>query len=170
MDRGGGDAVSGELFGEAVGTVLGSSEDEGLLDPARPDEVTEQLALALPIDRVDDLGHELGRRVARRDLDGGRMVQEAGRESPDLVREGRREEEVLALRRQEVENLADIADEAHVEHPVGLIEDEDLDLRQVDRALADVVEQAAGCGDDDGRTGAEGADLRIEADTAVDRG
>ncbi len=72
------------------------------------------------------------------------------------------------LRRQEREDLADVADEAHVEHPVGLVEDEDLDPRQVDRPLADVVEQPAGRGDDDLGTGAQRADLRIEADAAVD--
>ena len=39
---------------------------------------------------------------------------------------------------------ADVADEAHVEHAIGLVEDEDLDARQVDRALGDVVEEPAG--------------------------
>ena len=68
-----------------------------------------------------------------------------------------------------VDDLADVADEAHVEHAVGLVEDEDLDLRQVDRALADVVEQAARGRDDDLGAVAQRADLRIEADAAVDR-
>ena len=74
------------------------------------------------------------------------------------------------LRRQDREDLADVADEAHVEHPVGLVEDEDLDPRQVDGPLADVVEQAARRRDDDLGAGAQRADLRIEADAAVDRG
>ena len=41
--------------------------------------------------------------------------------------------------------------------------------RQVDRALADVVEEAAGRRDDDPGAGPEGADLGLEADAAVDR-
>ena len=73
-------------------------------------------------------------------------------------------------RRQDREDLADVADEAHVEHAVGLVEDEDLDPRQVDRPLAEVVEQAARRGDDDLGAGAQRADLRVEADAAVDRG
>ncbi len=105
-----------------------------------------------------------------RDLDGRRAIEETAGEAPDLVRERRREQQVLAARREEVEDLADIADEAHVEHPIGLVEDEHLDLRQVDRALAGVVEQAAGGGDDDRRAGAEGTDLRLETDATVDRG
>ena len=72
--------------------------------------------------------------------------------------------------RQDREDLADVADEAHVEHPVGLVEDEDLDPRQVDRPLAEVVEQPAGRRDDDLGAGAQRADLRVEADAAVDRG
>ena len=92
------------------------------------------------------------------------------RQPPDLVRERRREEQVLAARRQHGEDLADVADEAHVEHPVGLVEDEDLDPRQVDRPLAEVVEQPAGGRDDDLGAGAQRADLRVEADAAVDRG
>ena len=37
-------------------------------------------------------------------------------------------------------------DEAHVQHSVGLIEDEELDIIEVDVALPVEVEQSAGCG------------------------
>ena len=60
-------------------------------------------------------------------------------------------------RREDLEDATDVADEAHVEHAVGLVEDEDLDGGQVDGALADVVEQATGRGDDDVRPEAQGA-------------
>ena len=116
-----------ELKGQAVRAVLGAREDQRLVDPAGLDEVAQELALPLAIDRMDDLRHELGRGVARRDLDERRVVEEAVGEAADLVREGRREQQVLARRRQDREDLADVADEAHVEHPVGLVEDEDLD-------------------------------------------
>ena len=39
--------------------------------------------------------------------------------------------------------LLDVRQEAHVEHPVGLVEDEDLDLAEVGDPLADEVEQPA---------------------------
>ncbi len=68
------------------------------------------------------------------------------------------------------DDLADVGDEAHVEHPVGLVQDEDLDLGEVDAALADVVEQAAGCGDQDLDAAPEGLDLGIDAGAAVDDG
>ena len=47
------------------------------------------------------------------------------------------------------EHALDVGDEAHVEHAVGLVEHEDLDARKVDVALAVMVEQPAGRGDQD---------------------
>ena len=40
-----------ELLGEAVRAVLGPREDERLLDAAAPDQMAEQLALAVAVDR-----------------------------------------------------------------------------------------------------------------------
>ncbi len=68
---------------------------------------------------------------------------------------------------QHREHLLDVAvDEAHVEHPVGLVEDEDLDVREVERALAVVVEQAPGGGHEDVDAAAQLVDLRLHADAA----
>ncbi len=53
--------------------------------------------------------------------------------------------------------------EAEVEHLVGLVEDEDLDIAQRQRALIDQVDQAAGRGDDDVEA------VRAHLDLAVDR-
>ena len=120
------------------------------------------------VDRVLHLRDELGRRVAPRDLDRRpASCMKALGELADLVRERRREQQVLPLRRQQREDLADVVDEAHVEHAVGLVEHEDLDLAQVDGLLLHVVEQAArasrrGCR----RRARSCVDLRIDADAA----
>src|SRR5690606_33720222 len=58
--------------------------------------------------------------------------------------------------------------EAHVEHPVRLVEHEDLDAREVEAAAVEVVEQAAGRGDDDVHAAPERLELRPDPDTAVD--
>ena len=77
MDRGRRDPVPAELLGEPVRAVLRPGEDERLLDPAAPDQVAQEVALALPIDRQDELRDQLRGRVPRRDLDGRRIVEEA---------------------------------------------------------------------------------------------
>ena len=111
---------------------------------------------------------ELGWRIARRDFDGERIVQQALCQRADLVRERRRKEQVLSLLRQHREYAADVADEAHVEHAVGFVEHEVTDLREIHRALVDVVEQAAGGGDDDVDALAQRVQLRARAHAAED--
>ena len=43
--------------------------------------------------------------------------------------------------RQQRENLANIADKAHIQHAVGFVHDEHLDFRQIQRALLHVIQQ-----------------------------
>ena len=168
VDGDGVDAVLPELLGEAVGAVLGLGEHQHLLPAIGLDEVREQRALAVLVHRVGDLGDELDRRIAPRDLDGDRVVQELAGELADVVGEGRREQEVLALGRQQREDAADVADEAHVEHAVGLVQHQDFHLAQVDGLLLQVIEQPSGGGDDDVNAAAQLRDLRIDAHAAVD--
>ena len=63
----------------------------------------------------------------------------------DLGRHRRREEQRLARqRRHHLADALDVGDEAHVEHAVGLVDDEDLDAVEQQLAALAVVEQAAG--------------------------
>ena len=73
------------------------------------------------------------------------------------LRHGRREEQGLALGRDQRDDPLQRVDEAEVEHLVGLVEDEDLELAQGERALVDEVEQAAGRGDEDVEAARDGA-------------
>ena len=101
--------------------------------------------------------------------DAGRSSRPVGQGS-DLAREGRAEEQVLAVIRQQCQHLSDVADESHVEHSIGLVQHEDLDPAQVDGALAGVIEQSAGSGHHDLDAAAQCADLAAESDPAVDGG
>ena len=98
------------------------------------------------------------------------IAQDRAGQPPDVVGEGRREHEVLALLRQQLEDPLDVGQEAHVEHPVGLVEDEDLDLAEVGDLLADEVEQPAGRGDEDLDAAAQRLDLRVHRHAAVHDG
>ncbi len=72
--------------------------------------------------------------------------------------------------RQLGEDALHVRQEAHVEHAIGFIEHEDFDLRQIDRLLADVVEQSAGRGHDDVDAALQRVELRSDRDPAEDNG
>ena len=96
------------------------------------------------------------------------LGQDAACELGDLGRYRRREEQRLTPRRQGRDHPAHVVDEAHVEHAVGLVEDEDLEPAEADVALAHEVEQAAGGGDQDVDAPRQRLDLRVLADAAED--
>ena len=95
-------------------------------------------------------------------------LQDPARQPPDVVGEGGREHQVLPLRREQGDDPLDVGQEAHVEHPVGLVEDEDLDLAEVGDPLADEVEQPARRRHQDLDAATKRLDLRIHRDAAVD--
>ena len=84
----------------------------------------------------------------------------------DLVRERRREQQVLALRGKQGEDAAYRRYEPHVEHAIRLVQHQDFDLAQVYGALLDVIEQAPGRRDDDVHAAAQLVGLGFEADAA----
>jgi hypothetical protein len=131
VDRGSLDTGLAQVFGEAVGAALHAREHQHLPPVARRHQMHQQIALAPAIDRMHALRDEFGLGVAACDFDHRRVVQQAVGELADFFREGRREKQVLAFRRQQRENAADVADETHVQHAVGFVEHQDLDIRQL---------------------------------------
>jgi len=112
---------------------------------------------------------QLGRGVARRDLDRERVVQQAVRPACGSRPRTWPRQQVLALLRQHGQHATDVADEPHVEHAVGFVEHQATYLRQVDHPLVDVIEQAARRRDDDVHALAQRIDLRTRADTTEDQ-
>jgi hypothetical protein len=109
------------------------------------------------------------RGVGRRDLDALGVLQQVGRQLADLVAEGGREQQALLGGGQQGQHLLHVVDEAHVEHAVGFVQHQDLDVRQVQVALLLQVEQAPGVAT---RTSSrlDAVDLRVHADAAEDHG
>ncbi len=110
----------------------------------------------------------LRRRLVGLDFDAHRVAQELRGEARDRRLEGRREQNGLAHLRRLGGDALDVVDEAHVEHAVGLVEHEHLELREVDAAALEVVDQAARRGDENVDAAAELADLRRIRRTAID--
>ena len=65
--------------------------------------------------------------------------------------------------------MLDVVTEAHVEHPVHLVEDDDLERVELQRAALHVVHDATGRADDDLRAGRQRAELPLVGLAAVDR-
>ncbi len=168
VDRGGVDAGLFEIPVEFVGAVLRPGKHD---HPARrllTQELHEQ-GLLLPLRHEHDrLGHRLGRRRSRCGPHLERAAEHRIGEVADLGGKRGGEEERLAVAGQLAHDLADVVNEAHVEHPVGLIEHQELDRADVDEPLADEIEQPAGRGHEHVHAVLHGAGLRLLADATVD--
>ena len=84
--------------------------------------------------------------------------------------EGGREEEGLPGGRRAVEEPPHLREEAHVRHPVGLVDHNHLDGAELSVAAVDQVGEAAGTRDEHVDSSAEGAALGFDPDPSVARG
>ena len=111
--------------------------------------VDEQCGLRGAIDADDALLDALDRRGGRRHRDLDRIAQHLRGELGDVARHGGREQQRLPLGRQLGDDLADVVDEAHVEHAVGFVEHEDTRRSSsAQRVALHEIEQPAGRGDE----------------------
>jgi len=173
MDGGGADAGAAQLLGEAVRAVLGAREHERLLPAALAigailEEMHEEMALVVFRDAKCELDDAFDRAVRRRHFDLNRIHEDARGERADVRRVSRGEHQVLPLRWQELDDSADIVDEAHVEHAVGFVEHEMLDLGEIGEAAVRKVEQPSRRCDQDVAADPKAVNLRPFADTAED--
>ncbi len=139
----------GQLVGDLRAASPGAREDEHRVvrtPPQHPDQGLDLVPVGHPhpllLDVID------GERVPlHRDLRG---IGEVGlRDALDRVGHGGREQGDLPPLGRRGEQLADVVDEAHAQHLVGLVEHEQLDRLERQRAAAQVIEQPAGRADHD---------------------
>ena len=165
----GGDAVLGEAARQPAGQVLGAREQDAPAGPggqAPHDVVLGGLVRHRPHAVVHG-GHG-GRRGVDRVVE--RVVEELLDEPVHAVVQGGGEEHALAAGRGGAQNAAHGGQEAEVGHVVGLVQDGDGHLVEVDQALPHEVEQAPGAGDDDVDAGGQGLLLGLLGHAAEDGG
>ena len=121
--------------------MLGAHKDDSALRALLFEELGQQVVLGLDGHREHKLVDGVGGRRGRRDLHAGRVAHQVGDLAHGLLVERRREQQRLALGRRLAHNAADGGQKAHVEHAVGLVEHQDLNLVQVAGALLDQVDQ-----------------------------
>ena len=133
-----------------------------------PQHLDEKIGLQLLLDRVDRLGDAGRRGRLALDVEARRVLQHLARQLDDRRRQRGREEQGLLGARQVLEHPADVRQEAHLEHAVGLVEDQDLEAVELRVVVLEVVEEAPRGGDQDVHPLAEGLLLRPHGDAAED--
>ncbi len=168
-DRHGGVAARPQLLGERLRLVLGADEDDHSLEVLHLEDARERVDLLrirhhqVPLARV----RRSRGLVLDRDLFG--VVQVLLGDPADLCGHRGREERDLFIVRGVGEDRLDVFGEAHLEHLVGLVEHEVLELGEVERALLEVIHDAAGRADHDMYAAAQCRKLHAVALAAVDR-
>lgn len=114
---------------------------------------------------VADIGRLVDRLVGFRngDVHLGGIAQDRPGHLTYLRGQRRREHDRLPILGHIGDDLHDVLAETHVEHTVGLVEDQALDVRKVDAAVLDVRDHAPGGGDHHVRTHQHTALLHIPA-------
>jgi hypothetical protein len=120
-------------------------------------------------DRVDRLGDSGRRRGLPLEADRDRILQHVAGERHDRLGHGGAEEQGLPLGRKVPEDAPDVGEEPHVEHPVRLIEHQNLEPTEAGIGLSHVIEQPARGRDDHIDAAPQGMLLRPHAHTAEDR-
>ena len=146
--------------------ALAVTEDHCVFHIFAVQQRAECLALALWGCPGQMLGNGVGSTCRRCHFDDLRVGDELVAQCLDVVRQGCREEQRLAERRQQADNALHIGNEAHIQHAVGLVDDKDLHICQQDLAALEMVEKAARRGDQYIDSLVQGGVLLGKADTA----
>ena len=156
--------------GDPVGSHARAAEDEDALELGPLEQELEQVELLGRDDRVEAVRDRVGRRVLAADLHLRGIAERPACKLLDLGGKGRGEEERLAVGRALLDDPPDVRQEAHVEHPVDLVQDEDIDLVERAVALLEVVEKPAGCRGQDVHAAPQVRGLLAVANAPVDDG
>ena len=163
--------VAFERGAEAIRHVAGVDEHHRPLHLGLAKQSEEQGDLLVLPDMEEPLRHFVDDHPVRRTgIDQGRLVHMLVRELEHPLREGRGKEEAQPVGggTQAPEQVADVADEAEVEHPVRLVENEHLHGAQVVEPLPVVVDEAPGGPDEDVEPLLDHAPLPVVAGAPVD--
>ena len=143
------DALAIQERGQTVCPVLGTGEDEGIIHVTVVEELHQQRTFQARGHRVNSLLHTLGRSCPTLQGDLRRIPEDLASQRLDRRRHGGAEEERLLRGRHVSQDPANVGQEAHVQHAVGLVQDQVLEPRQGRVAILEVVQEPPWSGDDD---------------------
>jgi len=108
----------------------------------------------------------LDRGGLRGHCDPRRVTQHLVGEPGDFLRHGGGEEQRLPLTRHHSDDALDVMDESHVEHAIGFVEHQHLDLVEAQRTLLHEIEQAPGRSHQNLQPARDAADLPVDRHAA----
>ena len=151
---------------EGADVTFAVTENHRVLHIFNVQQAAKRFALALWRRPGQVLGNSVGRACRRCHFNNLGIGDELVAELLDVVRQGGREEQGLAKWRQQADNPLYIRNEAHIEHPVGFVDNEDFHICQQHLAALEMIKQAAGRGNQHIDTLVEGGILVGKAHTA----
>ena len=170
MQRGRGNAEPGQLAGDMLAGVAGRHKHQHPTPAVVLDQVAQQLGAARGIDldrALLDGCHVFGRAQFGH-VNAQGLAQQGLRQRVNGGREGGREQQALARRRQLREQARQLVGKTGVEQAVGLVEHQCGDIAQAQRVALDQVEQPARRGHHHLGAAAQRHHLRVDRDAAVD--
>lgn len=167
VDALGGDALHLEQARDAVGRVLRVAEDDDALQMLLFQDVSQQIDLAAHVHFDAELADLRLVLLDGADDDLHRVPLIDPGDVHDLAGDGRGEHAQVLPVGDLLENMGHVFDKAHVQHPVGLVQHDGLDLLQADGAALHVVHEPAGGGHDDLGAFFQDVDLPVDGLAAV---
>ena len=115
-----------KLARNTVGTVLGATKNDDAMVIGACEHRLEEIEFLGCCHRIEGMLDGLGGRAANTNGNFVRIAKAPGRKTLDLLWNSGREEKRLTLLRTFLDDAPDIRKEAHIEHPVDLVEDKHL--------------------------------------------
>ncbi|TFB02208.1 hypothetical protein CCMA1212_005838 [Trichoderma ghanense] len=172
VNGGGGEALVDEEVGQRVGHALGLDEDQGQTTGVGVEDVEKDRALVNVLDELDLLGNVLRGGTNTADGQEDVVLEEVPGEHLDVAGEGGREHERLSVSDGRhvltLDDAADLGLETHVQHAIGLVEHEILNVAQGDAASLYEIHESAGSGNKKVATALDLAELGANVGTTVD--
>ncbi len=162
----GADAVAVQLIRHMLGRIFGRDEHQHPAPLMLLDQMFEQLRAARHVNQ-DRALHDI--RLAdrlRQHFHARRLVQHAVRQRLHRRREGRREEQVLALLGQQLQDAAQLLAETQVQQAIRLVQHQHGHTADLQGVMVDQVQQPSRRGDDDVGAAAQRHHLRIDRHAA----
>ena len=148
MNRFGADSRLGEVPHDLVGPAFRAGEHQGPLDASRLEQFCQLIGLAMVRNVPHRLIDQLGRDFDRLDVNACGVTQHRAGQLGDRRRHCRGKEEGLAAAGKLPDDAANGGEKSHVEHAVGLVENEHFRPAKVDVALLHQIDETSGRGDE----------------------